>query len=256
MDGASILLGGVFVLGTILLAWAVYFTMRLVFGSEVRSETETLSGSVIFRVSALHGLILALVFAQELVDYSQLQTNLVREATAIADVYNDIRRYETGQEEAIQSALSDYVRVVVEEEWDLLDREQALTAKGWQLREVVYQTVLDLDPDTPRRDSLRSHMLSKIQLVAELRQERENNALHAMSPLFWVAAIAGIVLVTVPYFIFSPSRMHLALLSVYGGYSGLVMFIIYAFSDPFGAPGALPPAPFERLLETEIGERD
>ncbi len=254
MDGASILLGGAFVLGTIVLAWAVYFTMRLVLGGAFQNETETLAGSVIFRVSALHGLILALVFAQELVDYSQLQTNLVREATAIADIYNDVRRYGAEQEAAIQSALSDYTRVVVDEEWDLLSEERVLSAKAWVLRESVYQALLDLYPDTPRREALRDHMLHKIQLIAELRQERENNAVHAVNPLFWAAAIAGIALVTIPYFIFSATRVNLALLSVYGGYSGFVMFIIYAFSDPFGDPGALPPVPFERLLETEIGQ--
>lgn len=253
MGSSIILVGLLFVLGTILMAWVVYFTMRWIVGGQFESETETLAGSVIFRVSALHGLILALVFAQELVDYNQLQSNLVREATAIADIYNDIRRYDTEAERTVQSALSDYVRTVVNEEWDLLANDQALSARGWQLREVVYQALLDLNPDTSRRATLRTHMLLKVQLIAELRQERENNALHKISPLFWTAAIAGIALVTIPYFIFSPSRLNLTLLCVYSGFSGFVMFLIFAFSDPFNAPGALPPLPFERLLATEIG---
>ncbi len=253
MESTTLFIGLLFVLGTILIAWAVYFTMRRIVGDRFENETETLAGSVIFRVSALHGLILALVFAQELVDYNQLQTNLVREATAIADIYNDIRRYDTEAQATVQSALSDYVRTVVDEEWTSLADRQSLSARGWQLREIVYQALLDLNPETPRQTSLRGHMLTKVQLIAELRQERENNALHRISPLFWTAAMAGIVLVTIPYFIFSPSRLNLTLLSVYGGFSGFVMFVIYAFSDPFNPPGALPPAAFERLLASEIG---
>lgn len=253
MAASVILLCMVFVIGTILIALAVYFSMRWVVADNFETETETLAGSVIFRVSALHGLILALVFAQELVDYNQLQSNIVREATAIADIYNDIRRYETEVDQTVQSALSDYVRVVIDEEWDALAQEQKLSARGWELREIVYETLLDLTPATPRQTALRSHMIAKIQLIAELRQERENNSLHSVSPLFWVAAICGIILVTVPYFIFSPSRLNLALLSVYGGFSGFVMFVIFAFSDPFNEPGALHPSAFERLLATEIG---
>ncbi|MGI3184110.1 hypothetical protein [Nioella aestuarii] len=254
MEFQSVLLSVLFIAGTILLALAVYFTMRRLVGDNFETDTETLAGSVIFRVSALHGLILALVFAQELVAYDQLQTNLVREATAIADIYNDIRRYDTDVEEDVQAALSAYVRVVIEEEWALLADQQASSGQGWVLREQVYNALLDLTPDTPRQATLRDHMLYKIQLIAELRQERENTASHSISPLFWAASLIGIVLVTIPYFIFKPTKLHIALLSVYGGFTGLVMYTIFAFSDPFDDPGALRPVAFERLLETEIGD--
>ena len=75
----------VFIVGTVMISWAVYFGMRRVMGEDYAEDTQTLAGSVIIRVASLHGLILALVFAQELVDYTQLQGNLTEEATAIAD---------------------------------------------------------------------------------------------------------------------------------------------------------------------------
>lgn len=110
----SMLLALAFVVGTAGLALAVYAVTRRLVGSTFSEQTETLAGSVIFRVSALHGLILALVFAQELLDYNQLQGNLVHEATAIADIYNDIRRYDPERAGDIQAALSSYVRVVID----------------------------------------------------------------------------------------------------------------------------------------------
>ncbi|MBS0122926.1 DUF4239 domain-containing protein [Thetidibacter halocola] len=248
-----VLLAPAFILGTAALALAVYFLTRRIVGQEFGDQTETLAGSVIFRVSALHGLILALVFAQELLDYNKLQGNLVLEATAVADIYNDIRRYDPDQAPAIQAALSAYVREVIDEEWRALSEVRRLESEGWRLREVVYLGVLDLVPQTPRQEALRHHMLDKAQRIAEFRQDRENTALHRISPLFWTAALAGIVLVTVPYFIFAPSRLHVALLSVYGGFTGLIMYVIFAFSDPFGGPGALQPVAFERLAEQGIG---
>ncbi|SMX35751.1 hypothetical protein MAA8898_00632 [Maliponia aquimaris] len=71
-------------------------------------------------------------------------------------------------------------------------------------------------------------MLDKAQKIAELRQERENTAPYRISPLFWFAAVTGIVLVTVPCFIFAPTRLHLALVSVHGGFAGLIMYVIFA----------------------------
>ncbi|MDW4549057.1 hypothetical protein R5H32_06815 [Defluviimonas sp. D31] len=253
MDPMTLGVGALFVFGTIAAALLVYSAMRLSFGADYASETQDLAGSVIFRVSALHGLILALVFAQEIQNYNLVRDDLVDEATAIADIYNDIRRYGAESEAEVQAALSKYVRVVVEEEWPLLAEADRLSAEGWRLREVVYQAALDLVPTNLREESLRYRMIDRAQVIAELRQERENSALDSPNSLFWVAALSGVLLVTLPYFIFAPTRLHLMLLSVYGGFSGIVMFIIFAFSDPFSAPGALPPVAFERLLETEIG---
>ncbi len=242
-----------FVGGTVLIAWTVYFTVRLLAGQRFSDDTQTLAGSVIIRVSALHGLILALVFAQELVDYTQLQGNLTEEATAIADIWNDAARYGEDVAAQVQPALTRYTHLVVEEEWQELAADRALSAEGWQLREKIYLAVLDLEPRTAREEDLRTHMVHKAQLIAELRQERQNTALHEVNMLFWVAALSGLVLVTVPYFVFSPTRLHLMLLSVYGAFSGLVMYVIYAFSDPFEQPGALSPVAFQQLLRTEIG---
>lgn len=239
--------------GTILAARAVYFAMRAAVGSDIRPSTQDLAGSVIFRVSALHGLILALAFAQEIFDDNALRGALVREATAVAGIWNDICRYDAPQTAQVQADLTAYARQVAGPEWRRLGEEARLSPEAWARWERVYQAVLDLVPETPREQALRAHMLEDVQAVAALRQQRENAALHALNDLFWIAAFAGVALVILPYFIFEPSRLNLALLSVYGGFTGLVMFIIYAFSDPFQPPGALPPEAFERLLETEIG---
>jgi hypothetical protein len=242
-----------FIGGTILIALCVYFSVRSLAGARATEDTQTLAGSVLIRVSALHGLILALVFAQELVDYAQLQGNLTEEATAVADIWNDARRYGEPAVSALHPPLTEYTHQAIEAEWVTLGETQRLSGDGWRLWEVVYLAALDLQPVTPRETDLRAHMVHNAQKIAGLRQARENTALHSVHPLFWVAAVAGLVLVTVPYFVYMPTPLHLMLLSVYGAFSGLVLFVIFAFSDPFSAPGALQPTAFERLLETDIG---
>ena len=77
--------------------------------------------------------------------------------------------------------------------------------------------------------------------------------MYPLSVVFWVPAMAGVVLVAIPYFTFAPTILNLSLLSIFGGYTGLIMHLIYAFSDPFELPARLPPAPFERLAEIGIG---
>lgn len=238
----------------IIAVYVIYGTTRAIWGGRQTTETKDLAGSITFRVASLQGLILALVFAQELQDYSDIRADLVTEATAIADVFNDIRRYDTPQMQQVQTTLATYVRHVIDHEWEALSKTGKLSGQGWQYREEVYQTVLDLDPQTPRQTDLRAHMIQSTQKIAELRQKRENNAVRVLSGLFWFAAITGVICVAVPYFIFPPTPLHLALLSLYGGYTGVIMYVIYAFSDPFSQPGALSPTAFTQLLLGEMGQ--
>lgn len=250
----TVLVGLGFVVGTIAVAWSVYFGARLLVAPRIADDTKEMAGSVIFRVSAMHGLILALVFAQELLTYQELRSALVDEATAIADVYNDIRRYGGPQVAPVQTALSRYTHSVVDEEWSVLAREGRLLPEAWAHRETIYLAVLDLVPQTPREHALRDHMLDGAEMIATIRQLRENMALEPINPLFWFAAVAGVALVSVPYFVFRPSAVNLLLLSIYGAFTGIVMFIIFALSDPFSPPGLLEPAAMQRLLQTEVGE--
>ena len=96
-------------------------------------------------------------------------------------------------------------------------------------------------------------MLEEIQLIAEVRQKRENVVFQQISSMFWFAAIAGVVFVAILYFTYAPTVLNLTLLGVYGAYTGIILLIIYAFADPFAPPGQLEPVAFERLLETNIG---
>lgn len=235
------------------LAWGAYFGMRALFARRMGDDTKDLAGSVIFRVAALHGLILALVFAQQLLQYNQIYKGTVAEATSLANIWYDIARYETPVEPEVRAAIGQYVREVIDREWDLLASEGRLLSDAWVQRETVYLAILDLEPQTEREKALRAHMLEDVYKIADLRQLRETSAAHHTSTLFWVAAIGGILLVTMPYFVFAPSALHLGLLSVYGGYTGLVLYIIYAVSNPFADPGALHPVAFERLVANGIG---
>ena len=253
MQLTDLVLGAAFVVVNVLGVLAIYGVTRAIWGGRHGDETKSLAASVMTRVATLHGLILALVFAQELADYSDIRADLVSEATAIADIFNDIRRYDTPAMAEVQTALAAYMRHVVANEWESLSQSGKLTAAGWQSWGAIHETVLNLDPATPRQSDLRDHMVGKSQLIAELRQKRENNAVRALSGLFWFAAIAGLVWVAVPYFTYDPSPLHLSLLSLYGAYTGVVLFVIYAFSDPFAQPGALPPTAFIQLLAGEMG---
>lgn len=231
-----------------------YFLARrlLNIGADADRTTDAAT-TIAVRIAALYGLILALVYAQELDDYKGIRNVLTLEATAISDVYHDAGRYGGAAAAPIQSMLADYLHTVVNEEWDQLGRGEGLSAQAWKDWDNVYQKLLDLTPATDRERYLAGRMRDRITAVAGFRQLREATAVGRFSGLFWTPALIGLVLLAVPFYVFSPTRNNLILLAIFALYSGVILYFIYAFANPFAQPGKLQPAPFQHLLRGDVG---
>ncbi|GGE03558.1 hypothetical protein GCM10011390_23090 [Aureimonas endophytica] len=251
----SLAIGIVFTTVSIALVLGVYFASRAAFGSPQEGDrTHEAAINVATGIAALHGLILALVYAQELDDYKGIRSDLSKEAIAISDVFNDMRRYGGSDVAAVQQGLADYIATVVDGEWASLGRGEGLSTRGWLQWNGVYERILDLEPITERQRFLAERMRERIAVVAELRQTREATATGRFSSLFWGPAIIGLVLLSVPLYVYRPNRTYLMLFALFGAYSGVILFFIYGFANPFSNPGKLEPKPFLHLLEGDIGK--
>ncbi|MYM57123.1 bestrophin-like domain [Thalassovita mangrovi] len=246
------LIGAAIIIATVAVVFMVYFTTRFLLQVEPEERTRDLAGSVLFRISALHGLVLALVFASEVVDYHQLAYESAVEVNAISDVYYDADRY--GDEaNGVRDALRDYLGFIPSQEWASLAQDGTLSGEAWGKWSAAYAATLDLVPATPRQEALRANMLKKIHVIAESRDLREYQAKSGLSSVFWIAALVGVLLVSVGYYTFPPKRDNLILIGIFAGYTGFILFTIYAMSNPYGAPSALEPTLFAELLSEVQG---
>ena len=243
-----VLQGLLFVAGTIALAWSAYFLVRWVMPRRADEDPRRMAENVVARIGALHGLILALVFAQEIIDYHELRSTVLEEATAISEIAIDIGRYDSQLAADIREDLTEYTRIVAEEEWVALAERNELDARAWHTWSEVYDHLLALEPATDSQKLLKSHMIEQIQLIEDLRQKRHYVSLQGFHLSFWIAAIAGLVAVAGSYFGFPPTPQHLLLLSTYSGFVGMILFVIFAFADPYTPPGVLEPDAFQSLL--------
>jgi len=229
------------VMGTYLIARRVLGT-----GREFDRAHEA-AGAVGGRLALLYGLILALVYAQELSDYKDIRAAVTEEAVAVADVFHDIRRYGGPEVRAVQQELLKYVSSVVDVEWDLLGRKIGLSQRGWEEWDNVYVRLLNLRPGTEKERYLANRMRDRITSIARLRQTREASIRESFANVFWPPALIGLILLAIPLYVYRPSRSHIVLLSVFGAYSGVILFFIYAFSDPFQKPARIEPVAFQKL---------
>lgn len=243
------LLAIVIVAASCILALLPYVIARRFLSTSTDSQTKDLAGSVIFRVGALHSLILALVFAQELVNFNEARHTMTREAALVGDVFYDLRRYDESGTTPIQADLLEYTNVVLNREWTSLAETSRLDEQAWSEWDAAYNKVLDLEPKNARQEALKGIMLDRVRELSDLRIDRENTAFGGANELFLYAAIAGIVLISIGYFPFSPTAVNLTLLSIFGIYTGLVIYFIAAFANPYSSAGYLEPVRLERLYE-------
>lgn len=240
--------------GTVAVAVSVWLLMRLALVRHDRGEARELAGSVIFRVSALHGLILALVFAEELVRLHTVERTVAHESALVADVFYDLRRWggAAGETEDIQRHVAGYVAVVLNEEWQMLTRERRLSDAAWTHWIAAYEGILDLTADTPRQTALKDIMLRAIRAIPELRRDREAAAAARVNPFFMVAAIFGVILTAASFFTFKPGRVNTLLISIFGAYTGIVIYFIIVFANPYLPPGAIEPNGFRTVYQGEV----
>ncbi|WP_312418253.1 hypothetical protein [Shinella sp.] len=261
MDGlndivSSFFSGAAVVLTTIALVLGCYFLARRVLhpGQE-GDRTLEVAGNMAVRVATLHSLILGLVYAQELDDYKGVRATLLDEAIAISDVFNDAARYGGAVVAPVQEGLARYVAIVVDEEWARLGHRDGLSPRAWHEWEAVYNRVLDLTPANERERYLGNRLKEKTATIARFRQLREAASFGRFSGLFWGPAIIGLIIISTAFYVYRPTRTHLVLFSLFGAYSGVILFFIFAFSNPYANPGKLAPRPFLHLLQGDIGKK-
>jgi len=236
------------VAATVLLSLLSYVVTLRFTNPAGREKHRDMANAMVARIAALHGLILALVFAQEMAAYQRLEVQTASEASAVADVYNDARRYDAVALQPVSDAIVGYLRVVVDEEWSGLGRGQGLSPEAWTAWSTAYETVLDLVPATPRQTSLRDHMLQSLHAISSSRDMRHAEADSSLAGLFWLAAVAGVILIAAGHYIHPLERHNVVLLVMFSAYTGGILFLIYGFSNPFNPPAQMQPAPLIDLL--------
>lgn len=247
--------------GGILLACGTYLLVRKLLppretadGHHYPQAVRDMATTTGLRIAALFGILLALVYAQELRRYQEVRDGLNDEAAAISQVYYDAGRLGGPAGLAIRGALSDYVRLLVKVEWPELGTDHHLSRETWDAFNAAQEQARALAPADPRQTAIRETMMRALSNVADLRNMRELQAVDSIPWLFAIPAIIGLLLVTAPFFIYPPGREVWVMLGAYGAFAGLILFFIHSSASPFNHPLKLAPAPFERLLASGFGK--
>ena len=241
-----------FVFAAVISALICYGITRAFMGSHIDEDSELLSGKIITRLGALHALILALMFAQEMADYRDISRVVSKEASAISDVFHGLQEYDKEDRKStvvISDMVVDYVTTITEVDRAAL-AESHFSSQTWLNYHRINRQLRNLQPKNNDQEDLRAKMLTDWDTVSEFHVRLRTIAEYEAPGFFWVVIISGFLLVVVPFYVYSPSIANLAMLSTYSAFNGLVMYVVFSIANPFTGALAIDSNILENLLAT------
>ena len=232
-------------------ALGLYVVLRWILIRHAADDTQLISGPSIQRMGTLYALVLAFIFAQEYLDYNEINAITTREAGAIASVYNGLRKYDFERTREIRRAVAKYVETVIVEEWHLLS-EHKLSPNAWKHCREVEVKLLHLVPKGLFQSDLRAQMIQDWDIVSRSRIARVSFAVYGVPAFLMGVCIAGFFFAVAPYFAFAPKAANLFLISLHAFFNGLIIYLILAVANPFSLPARIEPAAFEMLMHRDM----
>jgi hypothetical protein len=239
------------VLGTILIGVVPFVVFRRMLVRDLPPDAGEVAEKVATRIAAMHGIILALVFADAQSTNADLRQEVSKEVTTLEHIANNLQRWDQPKIGAIRNQLAAYIGAVIDTEWSV-GPDQLGAAAARRAFNALDLSLLDLQTDTPREQTLRAQMVQDMATLQDHRKARLSLAHRSLPARFWWIALVGFGITVSLFFVFPARPLHIGMLVLYGAYTGLVLYFILALSHPYLGPASIDTTPYQVVLQDEV----
>lgn len=199
-------------------------------------------------VGVLYAVLLGLIVVAVQSGYHDVERAVMLEASATGDLYRNLHGLE--HPESLQAAVRDYIRQVIEIEWQQV-REGKHDDRTWALIDKLAYDIIELHPTTAHDQLLYPQLLSDMDSVLDARRERLFLGQQGISVITWVIISVGAV-ITLGFACFFPiARLwtHLLMVGLMSALFGLMISLIVSMDRPLWGQFSVEPDAFIKLSE-------
>jgi hypothetical protein len=181
--------------------------------------------------------------------YDAAQKVAESEAANVEDLYQLAGSLPEPERGRIQDLAASYARVVVEEEWPLMEQGRA-SPRAEALAAELRSSIQDFQPRTESEQALQSEGLTQLGELNENRALRLLEVREGFPPILWVVLVMGGVITVAFTYLFGMETPWLHMLAV-AALTILVTLILYTVSVleyPFNDAARVGPDAFELVL--------
>jgi hypothetical protein len=181
--------------------------------------------------------------------YDAAQKMAESEAANVEELYQLAGSLPEPERGRIQDLAVSYARVVVEEEWPLMERGWT-SPRAEALAAELRSTIQDFEPRTAAEEALQNEGLEQVDDLDEYRALRLLEVREGFPPILWVVLVVGGVITVAFTYLFGMETPWLHMLAV-GALTVLVTLILYTVAVleyPFNDAARVGPDAFELVL--------
>jgi fumarate reductase subunit D len=216
-----------------------------------REEHNDVTGFIYAVLGVAYAVLLAFVVIAVWQDYKMAQTNVESEAHDLAGVYFLASRLPEPERTRLQDLARTYARVVVEEEWPMMEQGQTSSRANSLARQLRLE-LLQFDPRTEGEQVLYERGLTQLHDALDARRSRLLEVREGVPNLLWVVLVVGAVITVLFTYLFglqsnlAHALMVAALTLVICG----ILFTIGEFDNQFSGIVEIQPDAFREVLSS------
>jgi fumarate reductase subunit D len=216
---------------------------------ERREGQNDVAGFIYAVLGVAYAVLLAFVVIAVWQDYETAKTNVESEAHELAGVYFLASQLPEPERTRIQDLTRTYARVVVEQEWPMMERGRT-SPRAESLLSQLRSKILEFDPRTEGEQVLYESGLTQLHDAADARRERLLEVREGIPELLWVVLVGGGAITVSFTYLFglksnaSHALMVAALTLLICG----ILFTIGEFDNPFSGVVEIRPDAFREVL--------
>ena len=242
--------GVLFIGGSVLISLLGLWLVRKFAPYEILEGHKEIAGFIYGILGTIYAVILgfSVIFLWE--QYHDAETVADREASQLSNLNRLAQALPPDRQEAFTSSLEKYCRLVIDEEWPLMDQRKPSAKAHEQLLE-IWREGQALDPQKEREKIILAKIVDTLTSLDDARRGRLLAARAYLPKPLWFVLIAGALLTIGFSYLFGIRNAiaHNVITIFLAASIGLGLFLIAALEGPFSGSLRLSPEAFTAVLE-------
>ena len=217
----------------------------------LREEHNDVAGFIYAVVGVAYAVLLAFVVIAVWEDYEAAKNTTHSEANELAGIYFLADRFPDSERERVQDLARSYARVVVEEEWPLMERGQRSSRADSLLRELRL-SLQEIEPRNDAEQVLYDQGLTRVHEAWDARRLRLLEAGEGLPAILWVVLVGGGVVAVCFTYLFGlkSNWAHALMVAALTLVICSILFTIGSLEYPFAGQVRVQPDAFEEVLRS------
>lgn len=242
----------IFCLVCVTISVALLILIRKKYNLATLKANHEVAGFTFGVIGVLYALLLAFLVIVVWEDYTDARKNCDSEANVFGNLYRDAKAFPEAYRNEVRTALINYGKLVIEEEWPIMSKGQyAYSREAWQALNKVWELYQSYNPHTEYEKIWYAESITRLNALMDYRRIRlsdSQNELHILMKIFLIAG--GVITISFMYFFGVENlKAQIMMTAALSGIISFIVFLILAIDNPFQGDISIRPDSLGHIIE-------